>query len=146
MAGLAVCRTKTKFHPAEQAKGKKVRNEEAQEAAKKFAERLLSGGLNPAAEDFNQGEGPSDSKQATSYLPHQAEMCVQSLLQVSFTKLLLYAGQKACRKQDVQFQVDAFIDSHCHALRAIASHLPAITPLAGVSVAAAYIGKCFQVC
>ena len=58
----ATCRTKAKFHPLEQAKGKKVRNDEAQEAAQKFAERLLSGGLNPASKDFNQGEGPTEAK------------------------------------------------------------------------------------
>lgn len=59
---MTCCRTKAKFHPLEQGKGKKVRNEEAQEAAKKFAERLLSGGLNPASKDFNQGEGLTDPK------------------------------------------------------------------------------------
>lgn len=60
--------TKAKFHPLEQAKGKKVRNDEAQEAAKKFAERLLSGGLNPASPDFNQGEGPADPKSADTVM------------------------------------------------------------------------------
>ena len=56
------CRTRARFDPREQAKGMKTRNEEAQEAAKKFAEQLLSGGLNPDSQDFNQGEGSSGSK------------------------------------------------------------------------------------
>ena len=56
------CRTRARFDPREQAKGLQTRNEEAQEAAKKFADRLLSGGLNSAAKDFNQGEGPSEPK------------------------------------------------------------------------------------
>ena len=68
IAGEVACfpavidRTRARFDPREQAKGLKTRNEEAQEAAKKFAERLLSGGLNPESADFNQGEGPSESK------------------------------------------------------------------------------------
>ncbi|DBB12129.1 TPA: hypothetical protein ACH3X3_006240 [Trebouxia sp. C0006] len=56
--------TRARFDPREQEKGLQTRNGEAQEAAKKFAERLLSGGLNPAAEDFNQGEGASETKNA----------------------------------------------------------------------------------
>ena len=59
------CRTRARFDPREQEKGLQTRNGEAQEAAKKFAERLLSGGLNPAAKDFNQGEGASETKYAS---------------------------------------------------------------------------------
>ena len=51
-----LCRTRAKFDPREQEKGLKTRNQEAQQAAKEFAEQLLTGGLNPASEDFNQGE------------------------------------------------------------------------------------------
>ena len=56
MPDSTLCRMRAKFDPREQEKGLQLRNEEAQQAAKDFAEQLLTGKLNPAANDFNQGE------------------------------------------------------------------------------------------